>query len=126
MDHERFIATSIQDYQSRVLSMQAADVKAWEAPVDDAMLAVALERLDSLAFVGITERFPESCRLFDRCFGTDVASLVRHENVAGESADELLEFVPRLLPLIERVRILYDRAVGLLESRLQAACRPEA
>lgn len=126
MENERFIASSIQDYQSRALSMRKLDVSDWDGPVDDAKLGIAMDRLESLAFVGITERFQESCLLFDRGFGTGLATMTRHDNVGRDGSEELAELVPRLLPLIARDRLLYDRAVGLLEHRLQAGRRPAA
>lgn len=121
MEDEQFIVGSIQDYQSRVLATRELDANAWQGAVDDAMLGDAIGRLDRLAFVGITERFQESCGLFDSCFGTSLATMMRHDNVGGCDSDDLQPFVPLLLPLIARDRILYDHGVGLLESRLRTA-----
>lgn len=123
LDSPRFAAKAIQDYQTRMLGTPDLGAPPPGAMVDDAMLDRALTRLEGFDFVGITERFAESCAVFDRRFGTAVAARARHVNVGREGADDLAEFIPRIEPLVRRDRVLYDRAVELLVAREAAGHR---
>jgi hypothetical protein len=78
--------------------------------VDDATLDRALRRVDELAFVGITERFRDSCRLFDHVFGTTTQRFDRQENVLRSRGTEHAELVPLILPHIRRDMVLYEHA----------------
>jgi len=79
-------------------------------PHGSAMLARATRRLETLDFVGLTERFGESCALFDARFGTAVSRSVRRDLVHRPEGSELAEFIPRLEPFLEHDRALYERA----------------
>lgn len=123
IDTPLFAGRAIRDYQTRRLGTPEIDTSPQGPPVDDAMLDRALARLETLDFVGITERFAESCVEFDRRFGTDVAVRARQENVGRESPDELSELIPRIEPLVRRDQVLYERAVSLLASRCTPTLR---
>jgi hypothetical protein len=45
------------------------------------MLEQALNRINTLDFIGTTERFGNSCRCFDKKFGTKISRNIRRENV---------------------------------------------
>ncbi|MFM8705652.1 MAG: hypothetical protein ACKOHG_17690, partial [Planctomycetia bacterium] len=89
--------------------------------VDDDVLERAIGRVQSLAFVGITERFAESCRIFDARFRTRIAESSRREAVRRPEGGELAEHIPRIEPLVRRDRMLYDRALARLTADLAAA-----
>ena len=95
-------ATILREPVQRSLSMLGQS--------DGAMLARATRRLETLDFVGLTERFVESCALFDARFGTAVSRSVRRELVHRPEGSELAEFIPRLEPFLEHDRALYERA----------------
>lgn len=79
--------------------------------MDDATLEAALRRLSALPFVGITERFRESCRLFDATFGTGTARFDRQFNVRRTRGDEHANLIPAILPHIGRDLVLHRHAV---------------
>jgi hypothetical protein len=76
------------------------------------MLARAIERLDMMDFIGLTERFEASCRIFDERFGTKISRFVRRDNVLRHEGSELSELIPRIEPYVQRDRILYETAVN--------------
>jgi hypothetical protein len=48
--------------------------------------------------------------LFDSTFGTIIGAAVQKENVLRRNGTEFSELLPRILPLIDLDRVLYDRA----------------
>lgn len=76
------------------------------------MLDRAIHRLETLDFLGLTERFADSCPLFDKRFGTEIARFIRRENVLHPKGSELAELISRIEPLVQRDRILYETAVA--------------
>jgi hypothetical protein len=72
----------------------------------------AITRLEMLDFVGLTERFDESCQIFDQRFRTRISRFVRRENVRRPNGNEIAEHIPCIKQFIERDRILYDAAVA--------------
>jgi len=79
--------------------------------VGDRMLDRAIRRLETMDFVGLTERFEDSCRIFDQRFGTRIARLTRRENVLRPEGNELAELISRIEPFVQRDRLLYETAV---------------
>lgn len=110
---EKFMAKAICDYQTRMFGAGDIHGPARRKPADDATLDRAIERLSRLDFLGLTERFEESCHLFDRIFGTEVAGLARRENVSSDRWDEMDSLIPHISPLIERDNILYEHAMRI-------------
>lgn len=84
-------------------------------PVTETTLEQALRNLDDFDFVGLTERFADSCRLFDSTFGTAVTSVMREENVLRPGGRGYEEFIPAIEPLVEVDRVLYARARARFE-----------
>lgn len=112
-----FIAVNIADFQTRSLGADGI-CDAYDIPAaDDRMLARALERLETLDFVGLTERFEESCHLFDHRFGTRIARFIRRDNVLRPAGNELAELIPIVEPHLRRDQVLYDAVL----SRFNAA-----
>lgn len=120
IDDREFMAAHIVDHQTRILGADGVCEPHQVATVDDDVLARAIGRVHSLAFVGLTERFAESCRIFDARFRTRIAASLRRENVLRPEGGELAEHIPRIEPLVRRDRILYDMALGRLQSELSA------
>ena len=87
-------------------------------PVDDTVLTRALARLETLDFVGLTERFEESCAVFDARFRTGISQRIRREVVQRPEGAELSEYTSRVQPFLERDRVLYEKA---LERFIKAA-----
>jgi hypothetical protein len=60
--------------------------------------------------VGITERFAESCRVFDAHFGTTIARNYKRENVRRPDGREHDELISLVRPFVRRDFVLYERA----------------
>lgn len=110
-DHD-FMATRVQDFQTRTLGAEGVVDLKDTGTADDHTLTRAMQRLDSLDFVGLTERFEESCRRFDDRFDTRISRFIRRENVLRPEGHELSEIAPLIEPLVVRDRILYDTAAA--------------
>ena len=111
VEDSQFMSMQINNFQTKFLGAEGiCDFHQVEA-ADDQMLARALSRLEMLDFVGITERFEESCQKFDSQFQTRISRLVRRENVLRPEGCELAQFIPKIKPHIELDQILYDAAV---------------
>lgn len=106
------------DMQTR---MMAARIGTGMGEVTDATLEQAIHNLDTFDFVGLTERFADSCRLFDVRFGTRVADTMRQSNVLRPGGRGFEEFIPLVEPLVARDRVLYERARARFEKDLAAA-----
>lgn len=115
LEDQRFMADNITDFQTRILGADGVCDPHQVEMVDDTVLARALERLQTLDFVGLTERFPESCAIFDARFGTGISQLIRREVVHRPEGDELSEYMSQVEPFLERDRVLYERAVEQFE-----------
>lgn len=110
VEDEQVIGRLVRDYQTKILGCDGIDQPNHHDRVDDATLDRALRRVDDLAFVGITERFRDSCRLFDHLFGTTTQRFDRQENVLRSRGTEHAELVPLILPHIRRDMVLYEHA----------------
>ena len=123
LEDARFLADNIADFQTRILGADGVCDPHQVEVVDDAVLARAMQRLETLDFVGLTERFPESCAVFDDRFRTGISKSIRREVVFRPEGHELSEFIPRIAPLLERDRKLYEQAVAHFDAvaRLDAA-----
>jgi hypothetical protein len=111
VEDQQFMSMRINNFQTRFLGADGVcDFHQVEA-ADDQMLARALNRLETLDFVGITERFEESCQKFDSQFQTRISRLVRRENVLRPEGGEFAQHIPKIKPHIELDQILYDAAV---------------
>lgn len=124
LDSEELCAELITDHQTRLLG---ADAPRDFNNLTGASLNRALRTVAALDYVGITERFGESCRLFDAAFGTDVSSCRMQANVLRPGGRGLEEFIPRIEPLVTRDRVLYESACARFERELAAiTSSPEA
>ena len=112
LEDAQFMNDNIANFQTRILGADGVCDPHKVGTVDDAVLARAVARLQTLDFVGLTERFPESCAAFDARFHTDISQLIRREFVHRPEGCELSEFIPRIEPFIERDRVLYEKAVA--------------
>ncbi|MFM7108669.1 MAG: hypothetical protein ACKOZU_08750 [Planctomycetaceae bacterium] len=117
MESEYLRSNHIADYQTRLLG---AEHEEEFDHATDAHLERALRNLEAFEFVGITERFPESCRWFDRLFGTAVSSVIRESNVLRPGGRGYEEFIPSIEPLVARDRVLYERACARFDRDSQA------
>lgn len=117
MGSEQLRTAHIADYQTRMLG---ADSDPDFNDVSDACLERALRNLDAFEFVGITERFTESCRLFDARFGTALSSRVQTSNVLRPEGRGYEEFISQIEPLVARDRVLYERACARFGLEVQA------
>ena len=121
LDDPKFMNGNIADFQTRILGVDGACNPHEAGSIDDATLARALGRLEALDFVGLTERFVESCALFDARFGTSVSSRIRRDLVNRPDGTELSEHIPRVAALLDRDRVLYERAVACFGARIASA-----
>jgi hypothetical protein len=112
IDDPAFMAANVADYQTRILGADGVCDPHQVKIVDDATLARALQRLETLDFVGLTERFDESCRIFDGRFGTNVSRFIQRVNVRRPMGDELAEYIPHIEPIVQRDRVLYESLIA--------------
>jgi hypothetical protein len=112
LEDAQFMADNIADYQTRILGAEGVCDPAQVRVVDDTILARAVARLETLDFVGLTERFEESCAVFDARFRTSISQFIRREVVHRPEGRELSEYSSRIEPFLERDRVLYEKAVA--------------
>jgi hypothetical protein len=112
----QFMEANIADYQTRILGADQVCDPAQVATVDDDVLARALRRLETLDFVGLTERFAESCAIFDSRFRTRVSRSIRREVVHRPEGGELSEYIRQITPFLERDRVLYETALARFDA----------
>lgn len=111
---ESFMRGHIANHQAKVLGMPFGDIYDPGVEVDAAMCGRAVENLRQCAFVGITERFEDSCRLFDQRFGTRLSRRIRRDNIGRKKPNvHRDELVKALLPHLEWDLRLYREAVAL-------------
>ena len=115
LEDAQFMNDNIADFQTRILGAEGVCDPHQVGTVDDAVLARAVARLQTLDFVGLTERFQESCAAFDARFHTGISRLIRREVVHRPEGCEMSEFIPQVEPFIERDRVLYEKAVSLFD-----------
>ena len=113
-----FVRTRILDYQTKILGCQGTDSPNQHDRVDDKTLKRALQQIDDLGFVGITERFLESCRLFDALFMTTISKKYVRENVLRPNGCELDDLITLVEPYVQRDIVLYKQAVARFEKDL--------
>lgn len=116
LDDPIFVEHHIRNFQTAVLGKKYGKIrdKVSSRTFDDALV-----NLDSFDFVGLTERFAESCKLFDTVFGTVLQSVIVKENVLRPRGTELSDLIPRILPLVELDQRLYEHATARF--RMEAA-----
>ena len=112
LENPGFMADNIADFQTRILGADGVCDPHQVKVVDDAVLARAIARLETLGFVGLTERFAQSCEVFDARFHTGISQSIRREVVHRPEGGELSEYIPQIEPLVERDRVLYEKAVA--------------
>lgn len=112
LEDPQFMADNITDFQTRILGADGVCDPHQVEVVDDAVLARALARLETLDFVGLTERFAESCAVFDARFHTRISQSIRKEFVYRPEGNELAEYIPQIDHLLERDRLLYEKGVA--------------
>jgi hypothetical protein len=111
-----FMAANISDYQTRILGADGVCDPHQVESIDDNTLARALRRLETLDFVGLSERFEDSCILFDEIFKTGVSRFVCRENTLRPMGNELSEHAAGLERFVRRDRVLYEMAMTNFET----------
>jgi hypothetical protein len=107
---EDFINKYIKDYQTKVLGMIDVVDPNTILDIDDAVFKRALERVEGFDFVGITEIFEDSCKLFDKLYKTRTVRFLKKENISRPQGNELMEFTDFIRPLITKDEIVYRSA----------------
>lgn len=109
LDDREFVDGRIRNRQTILLG-GAGHVAT--TPDSTHVLEQALEHVDAFDFVGLTERFRDSCEVFDAVFGTTIHPTSLKENVSRPAGTEYDELIPRILPLVELDRMLYEHATS--------------
>jgi hypothetical protein len=109
LDDAVFVENHIRNRQTAILGKEYGEQK---AGCSSRHLTKALTNIDAFDFVGLTEHFAESCELFDAVFGTKIRSVILKENVLRPQGTEFNELVPRILPLVQLDRRLYEHATA--------------
>jgi hypothetical protein len=113
---EVFMNANIADYQTRILGANGVCDPHQVGSINETVLARAIGRLDTLDFVGLTERFSESCQIFDKTFRTKISKCVRRNNIL-RSDNEFAEYIPQIKPFIKHDQVLYKTAQARLKVR---------
>lgn len=123
LDSTEFMVENICDYQTRILGAVAGCDPSEAGAASDSMLAMAIQRLEAMDFVGLTEHFAESCRIFDQKFHTRVSRYVCKTNVLRPTGGELSEYASAILPLVKLDTLLYEKAVSRFADESQGLRR---
>ena len=119
LDREEFVERQIRDYQTKVFALGGEDNVNHAHPIDDAAFARAKARLLEADFVGLTERFAESIRLFEGLSGLRFGA-PPHRNKSPRYAASDAE-IARIRTLVPHDIELYELARAKLERALAAA-----
>lgn len=118
MQNDDFINKYIKDYQTKILGMTDVVDPNIILNIDDAVLKRALERVEGFDFVGITEKFEDSCKLFDKLYNTRTARFLKKTNISRPEGNELMEFADFIRPLINKDEIVYRSACERLQKQV--------
>lgn len=128
LDDAAFVRNQIQDYQTKIFAFDSIEECASSVnrplAIGPARYDRALERLERVDVVGLTERFDASLQVVEArtglCFGKPV-----HTN-RGQSRPELLSrderLVERIRALIPNDLRLYQAATRIFERQLASVC----
>ncbi len=119
LDREEFVERQIRDYQTKVFALDASGDVNRPYPIDAAGFARAKARLLEADFVGLTERFAESIRLFEGMAGMRFGSPPHRNKSPGYAASEAE--IARIRTLVPHDIELYDLARKKLDQALAAA-----
>jgi len=118
IQNENFINKYIKDYQTKILGMIDVADPNIILDIDDAVLKSALERVEGFDFVGITEKFEDSCKLFDKLYKTQTVRFLKKTNISRPEGNELMEFADFIRPLITKDEIVYRSACERLQKQV--------
>ncbi len=112
---------NIVNYQTKVLGGLAKDLPISNRvlEVDDEIFERAKKRLESCAFLGMTERLEDSVRLWHALDGSESGIDFPHANRAKKVPPPDDTFMAALMPLLQYDLALYDYANTLFEERLR-------
>ncbi len=119
LDDEGFVARQVRDYQTKVFAIGGLQDVNEPHVVDDAAFARAKERLLAADFVGLTEQYAESMRLFEALSGIRFAPLPHANRSRGYAASEAE--IARIRALVPYDIELYALAREKLSAQLAAA-----
>lgn len=119
LDDAEFVARQIRDYQTKVFALDGAGDVNRACEVDDAVFERAKARLEAVDFVGLTEQYPASVRLFETLSGLRFAPLPHANKSRGYAASEAE--IARIRALVPYDSALYELARAKLRAQLAAA-----
>jgi hypothetical protein len=118
LDNEEFVARQIRDYQTKVFAIDAAGNVNAPQLIDAALFERAKARLMNLDFVGLTEQYAESIRLFEAMSGVRFAPLPYANKSRGYAATDAE--VRRIRELVPHDLALYEIARARLRAQIDA------
>jgi hypothetical protein len=107
IEDQDFIERYIKNYQTKILGMKEVVDPNIQYNIDDEVFKKALERVHGFDFLGITELFEDSCKLFDKLYKTNTLKYLQKTNVSRPEGSELLELKEFIKPLIEKDEVIY-------------------
>lgn len=119
INDQDFLERYIKNYQTKILGMDLVVDPNLCYEIDEKILTNALARINQFEFVGITEKYEESCRVFDKTYKTNIASRIKRENVSRSEESELLFLKNIIQPLIDKDQILYEHALKSFNNSLK-------
>ena len=119
LDRTEFVEAQMRDYQTKVFALPADGDVNLASPVDDAAFERAKARLMEIDFVGLTEQYPQSLRLFEAMAGIRFAPLPHANKSRGYAPTEAE--IARIRALVPYDIELYELAREKLRAQLAAA-----
>ena len=114
---DTFVRGVVENYQTKVLLIGGSENVNKPVRSDKEMLEHALETIDSVDFVGLTEHFNDSISVFNDISGMNFSTIPHANRARGRSAvsDQDIEAIRRLVPYDLE---LYERAREKLMARI--------
>jgi hypothetical protein len=115
---QKFLSAHITNYQTRILGSLSSSDSNVIVSADEYALGGAIRFLGKMDFVGITERFEESCIVFDHVFNTQISKTIIRKNVLRPIGNELSEHIPIIQDLVQLDIILYENTLNMFNENL--------
>jgi hypothetical protein len=119
LDIDEFIQSYILNYQTKIFGMPIND---HDSPYKSGRdtLQSAISNLHECKFVGLLDRFEESCKLFDKIFKTNTFSKIRHDNIADFNSEKTERLTTKIKPLVNLDLEFYNEAVKIFNTDLRS------
>lgn len=119
LDDEDFVERQIHNYQTKIFALDGTARVNQAHPIDEVAFQRAKIRLENIDFVGLTEQYAQSIRLFEMKAGLKFAPLMHANKSSGYAPSEAE--LARIRALVPYDVELYELAKEKLRAELGAA-----